>query len=169
MAEEDPNVLEPRWDLEAADSPLRGRVMFVREQAGSRELGAALYELGPGGAVSPYHVHHGNEEMLIVLAGTPALRTPDGTRRLRPGAVVSFPRGAEGAHRISNPGDEVARVLLISTMHSPDVAEHVDTGTVMASAGPDGEDWTFPAGSGRAFMEVWLEAMNAAAEKEGLG
>jgi hypothetical protein len=31
---------------------------------------------------------------MIVLSGTPELRTPDGLRELQPGEVVSFPREA---------------------------------------------------------------------------
>jgi len=57
-----------------------------------------------------------------VLAGTPRLRTPDGVRTLQPGAVVCFPRGERDAHRVSNAGDDRARVLIFSTMNFPEVA-----------------------------------------------
>jgi uncharacterized cupin superfamily protein len=89
----DPNVLSPEWDVELTDPPFRARVSRVAYRAGGSELGASLFEVAPGGAVSPYHVHHGNEEMLIVIAGRPELRTPKGRRTLEPGAVVAFPRG----------------------------------------------------------------------------
>src|SRR3954452_8351898 len=98
----DPNALHPEWDAERADEPFRVRVMRAGARAGARELGASLYEIDPGGAVSPYHLHHANEELLLGVAGRPLLRTPAGTRRLEPGAVVAFPPGPEGAHRISN-------------------------------------------------------------------
>ena len=57
-----------------------------------------------------------------MLAGTPRLRTPDGVRTLQPGAVVCFPRGERDAHRVSNAGDDRARVLFFSTMNFPEVA-----------------------------------------------
>jgi uncharacterized cupin superfamily protein len=36
---------------------------------------------------------------------------------------MSFPRGERGAHAVSNPGPEPARVLFVSTMRFPDVSD----------------------------------------------
>jgi uncharacterized cupin superfamily protein len=159
----DPNLFATTWDLDATDSPMHGRAVRVGAAAGSQELGATVYELDPGGAVSPYHLHHGNEELLCVLSGTPSVRTVEGVRELEPGAVVAFPRGRDGAHRVFNASSEVARVLLVSTMRYPEVAEHVTTGTVMAMIGP-GDGHVFPAGTDLPFMQLYLEAMKADAE-----
>jgi uncharacterized cupin superfamily protein len=160
----DPNINRPAWDLERPEPPFHARVMRVAHHAGSAELGASLFELDAGGAVSPYHVHHGNEELLIVLSGTPQLRTPDGVRELEAGAVVAFPRGPAGAHRITNPADasEAARLLIVSTMHFPDVVEHLDTGTWLAVTGPR-EGKAFPADSDIELMESLVRAMEAGA------
>ena len=159
---DDPNINRPQWDRERAEPPFHSRVMRVAHHAGSRELGASLFEIDPGGAASPYHIHHGNEELLLVLSGAPHLRTPDGVRELEPGAVVAFPRGPTGGHRISNPADarEPARLLIISTMHLPDVAEHVDTGRWLAVIGPR-EGKAFPAGTDIPFAESLVRAMEA--------
>jgi uncharacterized cupin superfamily protein len=161
----EPNVYETEWDLDATDSPMRGRAARVGAHAGARELGASVYELQPGGAISPYHLHHGNEELLVVLAGRPALRTEAGTRTLAPGAVVAFPAGPDGAHRVFNPSGHEARVLLVSTMRFPEVAEHADTGTVLTMTGP-ATGQAFPAGTDRPFPELYVAAMRAAAERE---
>src|SRR5207248_1693244 len=40
-------------------------------------LGMSVYELPPGQTQCPYHFHHGNEEMILVLRGRPTLRRPD--------------------------------------------------------------------------------------------
>ena len=48
---------------------------------------------GSGSAGSPYHFHWGDEEWLIVVAGTPTLRTPEGETALAAGDVVCFPGG----------------------------------------------------------------------------
>ena len=72
------NVFEPDWDEEYDLPPLRGRYARVGDQAGAQRLGAAVFEVPPGAAASPLHVHHANEEMIVVLAGTPTLRTGDG-------------------------------------------------------------------------------------------
>ena len=82
---------------------------------GARDLGCTLYELDPGAQAVPYHMHHGNEELLIVLDGALELRTPDGTREVGKGAVVAFPTGPDGAHRVRNTSGEPARYLVVST------------------------------------------------------
>jgi uncharacterized cupin superfamily protein len=155
-----PNVLapDPGWDAEIADAPLRRKIARVGARAGAVELGASLYEVAPGGAVSPYHVHHGNEELLVVLAGRPELRTPAGVERLEAGATAAFRRGPDGAHAIRNPGPETARVLLVSTVRLPEVAEYLDTGAVLTVTGP-GEGKGFAAGGERPFRDLVLEAL----------
>jgi uncharacterized cupin superfamily protein len=133
-----PNLLspDPGWDADLHAAPFRRKLARVGARAGAAELGASLYEVAPGGVVSPYHLHHGNEELLVVLAGRPELRTPAGCELLEPGAVVAFPRGAEGAHAVRNPGPETIRVLLVSTQRLPEVAEYPDTGaTLTVTAG----------------------------------
>jgi uncharacterized cupin superfamily protein len=157
---DDPNVLEPDWDAEMPDAPFRVRVLRAGAHAGARELGATLYELDAGGAISPYHFHHANEELLVVLSGSPELRTRAGARRVPAGAVIAFPRGEEGAHAVTNPGPEPVRVLFISTMHVPDVAEHVDTGTLLAITG-EAAGRAFPAGSDVPFLDAVRRAMRA--------
>jgi uncharacterized cupin superfamily protein len=156
----EPNVLEPEWDAEMPDDPFRVRASRVGAHAGAEELGATLYEIDAGGAVSPYHLHHANEELLIVLSGSPEIRTPAGPRRVGPGTVLAFPRGEGGAHAVSNPGPAPARVLFVSTMHFPDVAEHVDTGATMAITGP-GAMRVFPADSDMPVVDAVLSAMQA--------
>lgn len=68
-----------------------------------------------------------------------------GTRRLGPGDVVACRAGREGAHRLNNNGDEPARVLIVSTMHAPEINEFPDSGVVWArtyapGAAPDGPE-----------------------------
>ena len=154
---DDPNVFETEsWerDLGAA----RGSRLGPR--AGSSELGCALYELDPGGLATPYHMHHGNEELLIVLDGELELRTPDGKRQVAKGAVVGFPAGAAGAHRLRNVSDSRARYLLISTMRVPEVAEQLDTGTILAMTA-QGDGWAFPAGVDSDYIALTRAAIEA--------
>jgi len=157
---DDPNIHDPQWDAEMPDAPFRARALRAGAHAGAAELGATLYEVDPGGAISPLHFHHANEELLIVLSGSPEIRTSGGRRRVAAGAVLAFPRGEQGAHAVSNPGPEPARVLFLSTMRFPDVAEHVDTGAVLAITGP-AAGRAFPAGSDVPFADAVLAAMQA--------
>jgi uncharacterized cupin superfamily protein len=129
-----PNILNPEWEAELPG--LRG--VRVGAAAGGEKLGATLYEADPGGRVSPLHIHHANEEMLIVISGRPTLRTTDGERELEPGDVVVFPSGRRGAHQVLNRSDEAVRVLIVSTMSYPEVVEHPDSQKVVAITGrPD--------------------------------
>jgi uncharacterized cupin superfamily protein len=96
-------------------------------------LGASVYELGPRNFVV-YHFHHGAEEMMIVLRGTPTLRTPEGERVLEEGDVVFFPRGPDGAHAVRNDSEEPARFVMVSDHPSPEVVEYPDLGQVTAQA-----------------------------------
>jgi uncharacterized cupin superfamily protein len=96
------------------------------ERPGGCALGASVWELHPGGE-NWYHLHHGSEEMVVVLRGTPTLRTPTGERVLVEGDVVVFRRGPEGAKGIRNDSAATARVLIVSTNADPDVTEYPDT------------------------------------------
>jgi uncharacterized cupin superfamily protein len=87
----------------------------VHHQLGAQLLACSVYELPPGQRVFPYHLHWNNEELLIVVSGTPTLRAPDGERELSVGDVVAFPEGDAGAHAISNRSDGTARVAIFAT------------------------------------------------------
>src|SRR5687767_7136195 len=105
------NVYEPEWDVEQDRAPFVWKRARLGKQAGAERLGASLFELPPGGSTFPLHLHHANEELLVVLAGRPTLRGADAERQLAPGEVVACPVGRDGAHRIDNRGEEPVRVL----------------------------------------------------------
>jgi len=131
------NLNQPVWDFELED-PFTLRAARVGSRAGATELGASLYELGAGAVASPFHFHHNNEELLIVLSGSPQLRVVDERRQLSAGDVVALLPGPEGAHRLENDGPESARVLIVSTMRFPDVVDHPDTDKILIVTGPPG-------------------------------
>jgi uncharacterized cupin superfamily protein len=117
------------WD-EVPDWGGIGARRLVRSETNA--LGASIWELQPGGSQFVYHFHHGSDELLVVLRGTPTVRMHDGDRALAEGDVVPFPRGPHGGHQIRNDGEDVARVLIVSANANPDVAEYPDTGKVAA-------------------------------------
>ena len=139
----EPNVFEPRFDAEQDKPPFSWRRARLGRQAGSEKLGASLFELPPGASSFPLHIHHANEELIVVLVGRPTLRTLDGERELRAGEVVACPAGRRGAHRIDNRSDGPARFLIVSTMISPELNEYPDSGKVWARSfapGAEGPD-----------------------------
>jgi uncharacterized cupin superfamily protein len=129
---EPPNVHRPRFDAASDRGAFRWQRAFLGRQAGADQLGASLLDVAPGASTFPYHAHHANEELLVVLAGQPTLRTPAGERRLADGEVVSFPAGAAGAHALRNDTGEVVRVLVVSTMLAPEINEFPDSGVLWA-------------------------------------
>jgi uncharacterized cupin superfamily protein len=95
-----------------------------------------------------------------VLDGTLELRTPGGVREVSRGAVVGFPAGSSGAHRLRNTSDRSARYLMVSTMRFPEVAEQLDTGTILALKAPT-DGWAFPADSAGDYMALTIAAIQA--------
>ncbi|HXY81304.1 MAG TPA: cupin domain-containing protein [Gaiellaceae bacterium] len=121
-----PNVYDDEPDMTAEKMKIRSR--FVGKAAGAKELGASVHELLPGSTGFHLHAHYGMEELFVVLSGRPTLRTGGGEEELGPGDVVSMPRGIEGLHTFTNPTDEPARVLAISTMPEPEVVLYPEIG-----------------------------------------
>jgi uncharacterized cupin superfamily protein len=100
-------------------------------------IGASVWEIAPRSTQIPYHFHHVQEELVVVLRGRLTLRTPGGERVLREGDVVHFPAGPEGAHALRNETDESARVLWVSELADAEIAEYPDSGKVrVVTRGP---------------------------------
>ncbi|MGH3009163.1 MAG: hypothetical protein ACRDLM_07140 [Gaiellaceae bacterium] len=83
----------------------------VGRSLGAERLGCGLYDLPPGEQLWPYHWHDGRE--------------------LRPGDVVAFPEGEEGAHTFLNHSGEDARVAIFSARNTGSSA-YPDSGKVSA-------------------------------------
>ena len=114
-------------------------------------MGGTVYELPPGERTPPYHYHHGIEEWLLVVSGSPTLRTPEGERELREGDVVVFRAGPDGAHQVAGPG----RVLIVSNLVWPSVSVYPDSDKVGPRPSPDQGDpdrLNFPRG---AAVDYW--------------
>jgi uncharacterized cupin superfamily protein len=93
---------------------------YLHRAIGS-EVGATLaswsvYELPPGQAAGAHHYELNREEWLLVVEGELTLRTPAGERSVRPGDVVCFAIGPDGAHSVRNDGTAPARFAMASTV-----------------------------------------------------
>jgi uncharacterized cupin superfamily protein len=124
------NLHGDEWDRVEDREGWRSRDAWVGHRIGAELIGGSLYELEPGDRLWPYHTHHANEEWLIVVKGEPTLRTPEGEQQLREADVACFPRGAAGAHQVSNTTATLVRVLMLSTLLAPEIVEYLDTGKV---------------------------------------
>jgi uncharacterized cupin superfamily protein len=133
-----PSVERPDFDEPREHPGFRASRARLGRQAGTETLGLSLWEVPPGEAAYPYHFHLAEEEVLVVLAGRPSLRTPDGWRELEQGEVVAFLTGQQGAHQILNRTDAPVRFLAISTQR-PDIVVYPDSDKVGAfERRPDG-------------------------------
>jgi uncharacterized cupin superfamily protein len=129
---------EPAYDASDPDGYRNGAAR-IGPAIGAERLGGTVYELPPGQSICPYHYEHGDEEWAIVLTGRPTIRHPGGEDVLEPGDAVCFPAGPAGAHKVTNRGEEPARVLLLSTMNLPSVVVYPDSGKIGAYV-QDGDD-----------------------------
>lgn len=92
-----------------------GRDVVTFKATGDDTGGAYSLFIGrmaPGGGASP-HIHHLEDEALLVLEGTYAISVGDATAEYGPGGFVFVPRGV--SHAFKNVGKAPARLLFVVT------------------------------------------------------
>ena len=104
----------------------------------ARKLGASVDTVAPGKRSCPYHLHHAEEEMFIILEGSGTLRVAGEMLPLQAGDVIFIPPGPEYPHQIINTSDAPLSYLSISTRESPELVEYPDSGKFLATAAVDG-------------------------------
>jgi uncharacterized cupin superfamily protein len=135
------NIADPEFTYDDNDPDgFRAGMLRLGKLLDAEETGTSVYELPPGQAICPYHYEHAEEEWLIVLAGRPSLRRPEGTEQLEPWDVVCFPRGPRGAHAVRNETDEPVRVLMYSTVKYPAATVYPDSDKIAIWTGGDRSD-----------------------------
>ena len=132
------NLFDAELQRDDDDAPgYAADYLRVGPLVGGEQLGLSVYGLDPGQSICPYHYENAEEEWLIVLAGTPTLRTPEGERELGLWDCVFFPTGEAGAHKVTNRSDEPVRVCIWS--NRLDVATSVYPDSEKVGAWPPGK------------------------------
>jgi uncharacterized cupin superfamily protein len=139
MSKLNANDGEFQYDAEDPEGFKAGMKRFGRD-LGATATGMSIYELPPGQAICPYHYEYAEEEWLVVLEGTPTLRTPEGFETLEPWDAVFFPPGPEGAHGVRNDTEDTVRVLMFSTVTHPAASVYPDSGKIGIWTGNPDDD-----------------------------
>ena len=147
------SIAEPSFKYDDSDpAGFRSGSFRFGSQLGAEELGTTVYELPPGQAICPYHYEYAEEEWLIVLAGEPTLRHPEGEDRLAPWDVVCFQTGPAGAHEVRNDTDQPVRVLMYSTVKHPAATVYPDSDKIAIWTGNSDDDVIVSRSSG---VDYW--------------
>jgi uncharacterized cupin superfamily protein len=147
------NLNSPDYEERGVDG-FRVRRARLTADSGARKVGMSLWEVPPGEAAYPYHWHVLEEEIVVVLDGSPSLRGPDGEWREVPqGEVLVFPLGPEGGHQLWNRSGETVRFVSFSNGNAEtvEICVYPDSDKVGAY-GPD-VDELYPRGSAQDYWE----------------
>ncbi|WP_395004013.1 cupin domain-containing protein [Cypionkella sp.] len=117
------------------------------DAGGLSQFGAHLERLPAGSGSSFRHWHEAEDEMLLLLAGTPTLIENQETV-LAPGAVLCWPAGSPIGHRLENRGQTEALYLTLGTRLERDVIHYPDHDLITQKDGAlrhylhaDGRPW----------------------------
>lgn len=102
------------------------------EAMGAKKLGFNVGTIKPGEFSCPYHFHHSEEELFIILEGKAILRMNNHFREVKKGDMIFCAAAPEGAHQLYNHTDEVCQYLALSNRNDEfEVAEYPDSKKIM--------------------------------------
>jgi uncharacterized cupin superfamily protein len=101
----------------------------------AQKLGASIDTVAPGMRSCPYHFHHAQEEMFIILEGAGTLRVAGELLPVKAADVIFVPAGPQYPHQLINTSNAPLKYLSISTKESPEIVEYPDSNKYLASAG----------------------------------
>jgi uncharacterized cupin superfamily protein len=104
----------------------RAGMINVGKALDASALAVKVFHIPSGESLCPYHYEY-EEEWLVVLDGSVLVRTPDGEETVERGEIVQFPAGPAGAHKVNNPGEASARIMMFSSAREPAVAVYPDS------------------------------------------
>ena len=104
---------------------------------GAQRLGYQVVKLPPGARFCPVHAEFSEEELFVVLDGTPSIRTTKETLRCRPGDFIAFPVGPDHAHQVLNESASEATLLLLGEYAKTAVTYYPESDKLLVSS-PEG-------------------------------
>ena len=111
-----------------ADAPFAASI-------GLKGLGIRYNEVPPGKSGCPFHNHHVEDELFIVLEGAGTYRYGTNSFEFKAGDVLGAPAGGqETAHQILNTSTVPLRYLGVSPIAATDVCEYPDSGKFLVNS-----------------------------------
>ncbi|WP_421950309.1 cupin domain-containing protein [Pelagibacterium sp.] len=126
----------PEMELEhSSEGGMRSDDVLVGTFLQLTRLGCVYTEVAPGETSCPYHVHHGEDEMLVILAGEGEYRFGGKLYQVKAGDVMGAPMGgADYAHQLFNTGKETLKYLVVSSKADLDILDFPDSGKFLVSS-----------------------------------
>ena len=132
------NIGELKLDHWTQGTFYEGRDTSFGALLGLKDLGIGYSEVPPGKACCPFHNHHVEEELFIILEGSGEYRSGERRVPVRKGDVLGAPAGGpDTAHQIINTGKEALKYLSISTNAPTEICEYPDSGKFLAKSRPE--------------------------------
>ena len=104
-------------------------------QLGLEDLGIGYGEVPPGKSGCPFHNHHIEEELFVILSGEGEYRFGPDRYPVKPGDVLGAPAGGpETAHHLINTGTVPLTYLSISANAKAEIVEYPDSGKFLAKS-----------------------------------
>jgi uncharacterized cupin superfamily protein len=119
---------EPLRDWKKGEK-FEAKLARIGTLVGAEQLGCQYQIIPAGKAAYPFHAHHKNEELFLVLEGEGTYRLGEERLAIKKGDVISAPAGnAKTAHQIINTSGADLALIAISTRHDPEVVDQPDSG-----------------------------------------
>ncbi len=123
--------------VQSDEAGFRSKDALVGKLLQLTRLGCAFTEVSPGETACPFHVHHAEDEMFVILAGEGEYRFGERRYRVQAGDVLGAPLGGvDYAHQLFNTGSEPLRYLAISSLADLDVQQFPDSGKFLVTSRP---------------------------------
>lgn len=124
-SETERELREPLYDSRCA--------RLARGTAASK-LGASIDTVAPGKRACPYHFHHAQEEMFVIVAGSATLRVAGEMLPVAAGDVIFIPPGPEYPHQLINTSQVPLKFLSISTREAVEIVQYPDSDKLLVQA-----------------------------------